>query len=120
MLKETLMMKRISIFFFAIGLIFIVLSGCVLPGTGTIRIRNEMTGGRAITNLYIYEAGTTSDYSVISSSIYPNETFTDYGVSPGYYIIEAEIDFGAEWAFEAEEVEEGVFYVVWITDSDIL
>lgn len=114
------MKKQISLLFLSISLFLFVLSGCVLPGTGTLRVRNEMTGGRVITNLYIYEAGSSQGSSVISSSIYPNETHTEYGIAPGSYIIEAEIDFGAETAIETKAIEEGTWHTLWIMDGDIL
>ena len=94
------------------------------PGSGVAdmsgRMVYELTGGRVITNLYIYETGSSQGSSVISSVMYPNETHTEYGLAPGSYIIEAEIDYGVETAIDSEEIEEGTWHTLWIMDGDIL
>jgi len=113
------MMKRIVVATMTAAAVVAVLSGCVFPGTGTIRVRNEMTESRVITALYIYEVGTARGPSV-ASDIDPNETHTEYRVEPGDYVVEADVNFGAERAIDAVTVEEGTFHLVWISDSDLL
>ena len=109
-----------KVFFISIALILLLLTaGCVLPGTGTVRIRNEFTGGQDITALYLYLSGNTDKgSSIISSPIYPNNTYTKMGVDPGEYIIEAALSTG-ETAFDNTTVEEGQINIVWLRDSDI-
>ena len=114
------MKKQRAVLFFIFFSLILILSGCVLPGTGTLRVRNEMTGGRMITNLYIYETGSSQGFSVISSVMYPNETHTEYGLAPGSYIIEAEIDYGAETAIDSKAIEADTWHTLWIMDGDIL
>ena len=114
MRKSILFLLVVSTFLICLG------AGCVFPGTGTLHIRNEMTSGRVITNLYIYEPGSSRGSSVISSDLYPNEVHIEYGVTPGDYIIEAEINNGLETAVDSESVEDGTYHTLWITDGDIL
>jgi hypothetical protein len=102
-------------------LLLFLLTGCVFPGTGTLHIRNEMTACRSITALYLYkESDQDRGSSIISSPLCPNEGHTEGMVDPGEYIIEAEIDNGAETATRNQSVEEGTYHIVHIYDSNIL
>jgi len=115
------MIKKILPFLLITVPLLFLLASCVLPGTGTLRIRNEMTACRRITALYLYEQGEPDKgSSIISSPLCPNESHTEMGVQPGDYIIEAEIDNGVETAIVYKTVEAGTYYVVNIYDSDIL
>ena len=116
------MKKRIclSTSILLLGAILLVMSGCVLPGTGTIHIRNKLTSGE-ITELYIYPDGSLDKgSSVISSPLAIDELHIELGVDPGDYTIEAIIDGGPTTAKDYVTVEEGTIHVVWIFDSDII
>jgi hypothetical protein len=103
------------------ALLLFLTAGCVISGTGTLNIRNEMTACRRITALYLFEQGSMNKgSSIISTPLCPNESHTEMAVYPGYYTIEAEIDYGAETAVTGQTVEEGTYYIIRISDSYIL
>ncbi len=114
------MTRRIVVVLVLFACTVVLFTGCVFPGSGTVRIRNEMTASRVITSLYMYLEGSSSKGSSIASEIHPNEIHTEYGVEPGDYIIEAEIDGGLETAIDTVSVVEGTWHVVWFYDGDIL
>jgi hypothetical protein len=92
----------------AVPLLFLQAGCMVVPGTGTLHIRNEMTACRTITALYLYEQGDPDKgSSIIRSIICPNEYHIEMGVTPGNYTIESDIDSGVETAFVYQTVEEG-------------
>ena len=100
--------------------VLFVMSSCVLPGTGTIHIRNKLSSGE-ITELYIYPDGSLDKgSSVISSPLALDELHIELGVDPGDYTIEAIIDGGTDTAIVDKTVEEGTVHIVWIVDSDII
>jgi hypothetical protein len=103
-------------------LLLFLLAGCmVIPGTGTLHIRNELTGCRSITAVYLYEqGGLDKGSSIIRSPICPNEYHIEMSVSPGVYIIKAEINNGVETAILDRTVEEGKYHLVYIYNSYIL
>ena len=95
------------------------LTSCVLPGTGTLHIRNELTGGQDITAIYLFTAESTyKGSSIISNPLMPNNTIAEYGIVPGDYLIEAELDDG-QTAIISTEVVENQINIIWIRDSDI-
>jgi len=98
----------------------ILISGCVLPGTGTIHVRNRLSSGD-ITSLYIYPDGSLDKgSSVISSPLAYDELYIELGVDPGDYTVEAIIDGGTNTAQDYVSVEEGTIHAVWIGDGDVL
>jgi len=98
--------------------LFMVMSSCVLPGTGTIHIRNKLSSGE-ITELYIYPDGSLNKgSSVLSSPLAIDELHIELGVDPGDYTIEAIIDGGPATAIVYKTVEEDTIHIVWIYDSD--
>jgi len=114
------MTRRVVVVLVLFACTVVLFTGCVFPGTGTVQIRNEMTASRLITGLYMYLEGSSSKGSSIASDIHPNETHTEYGVEPGDYIIEAEIDGGLETATDTVSVVDGTFHFVRFYDADIL
>jgi hypothetical protein len=114
------MIKWILTFVLIVVSLLVLLTGCVFPGTATLKIRNEMTACRTITALYLYEQEDTDNgSSIINSPICPNESYTEWGVVPGDYTIEAEIDNGAETAIINKTIEEETYYIININNSDI-
>jgi hypothetical protein len=97
----------------------LLLGSCVLPGTGTINVRNRLGGDRQITALYIYPTGTPDTVNEISSALDYNDLHSEIGVDPGAWTIEAIVDGGPDKAIEDVIIEDGVIEVVWIIDSDI-
>jgi len=89
--------RRISTLMAIIVGCTVLLTGCVFPDTGTLRIRNEMTESRVITALYIIRGRHLTRLQC-----------------RGRY------RFGTESAIDAETVEADIFHTVWITDGDVL
>jgi hypothetical protein len=98
----------------------VVLGSCVLPGTGSINVKNRLSGGKVITDLYIYPTGSPDTSSDLGGTLAYNETHAVLGVAPGPTTVHVIIDSGAAEAEETLTVEEGTWYPVWIGDSDIL
>jgi len=96
----------------------LMLSSCAFWGTATLYIYNHLSGSRRITRLYVYPAG--SGYpgsSIISEPLDYGEHKVQYLVEPGLTTVEAEIEYGADTAFETVMAEaEHVYMNVYITD----
>ncbi len=114
------MIKRISAVLVLLACTILLATGCMWqPGTGTLRIVNRLTGDRVITNLLIFEAGSRSTGSSISTNMHRVEYHVEYGLAPGKYIIEAEIDDGAETAVDDTDIDADSWCIVWINNWDI-
>ena len=96
----------------------LMLSSCAFWGTATLYIYNHLSGSKRITRLYVYPAGSWDPgSSIISEPLDPGEYKVQYLVEPGLTTVEAEIDYGADTAFETLMVEaEHVYMNVYITD----
>jgi hypothetical protein len=117
---EEVDMKRLARFIVLGTVVALCAAGCVLPGTGTISVRNRLSGDRQITALYIYPQGSPDTSNEISGPMDYNDTHCELGVAPGAWTIEAVIDSGAATAKENVTVVEGTLYPIWISDSDII
>lgn len=104
----------------AIATAALLLGSCVLPGTGTINVRNRLTGDRQITALYIYPTGSPDTANEISSPMDYDDVHSEIGLDPGPWTVESIVDGGAASAIEEVNVEEGTIDVVWIVDSDLI
>ena len=114
------MIKRIGAVLVLLACTILLATGCLWrPGAGTLKIRNRLTGDRVITNLLIFEAGSRETGSSISTDLHRDESHVELGLAPGHYIIEAEIDDGAEIAVDDRDIEANSWDIVWINNWDI-
>ena len=96
----------------------LLLSGCVLPGTGTIHVYNKLDSDQ-ITALYIYSVGSADKGpNEISSPLLVDQLHVELGVDPGDYTIEADIGSGSGTAVDSVTVVEGTIHIVTIHESD--
>jgi hypothetical protein len=99
----------------------LMLVGCVFPGTGTIHVRNLLSGDKQITAIYIYPQGSGDKGSdKLSGVLDYGELDVELGVAPGNWTVECEVDGGPAAAFKDITIEEGVIDVVWMYDNDIV
>ena len=96
----------------------VLLSSCVLPGTGTIHVYNKLDSGE-ITALYIYlEGSADKGPNELSSPLAIDQMHIELGVDPGDYTIEANIDPGSYKVINNVTVREGTIHIVTIVESD--
>lgn len=112
-------MKKLFPILVLVGIAVLVLGSCVWPGTGTIRLRHDLSGARTITAVYIYPTGSPDTDNWISSTMVHGDVQSILGVPPGPTTVVAVINSGAETASETLTVTDGTIHVVWIVDSDI-
>ncbi len=96
------------------GAVALVAAGCVLPGTGTISVRNNLDGDQQVTALYIYPTGSPDTESEISSPLDHGDRHCELGVAPGAWTVEAIIDSGADSEVHNLTIVEGTLYPVVI------
>jgi hypothetical protein len=109
-------MRRIAPFI-VLSIALLLLGSCVLPGTGTMNVRNRLSG-REITALYIYPQGDPDTQNEISSPMEYDDVHMETGLEPGMWTVKAIVDSGADTATEDVEIEEGVIDIVWILNVD--
>lgn len=96
----------------------LLMSSCVLPGTGTIHVYNKLDSDQ-ITALYIYPEGSADNGpNEISSPLLVDQLHVELGVEPGDYTIEADIGSGSGTAVDSVTVVEGTIHVITITEGD--
>jgi len=93
----------------------LALGSCVLPNTGTIHVKNRLSGDRNITELYIYPTAFPDTDNEISSPLAYNDTYDEIGLDPGDYTIKSIIEGGGS-VIDTKTVEDGVYHIVWVSD----
>jgi len=107
-------MKRLVRFIVLGAIVALCAAGCVLPGTGTISVRNNLDGDQQVTALYIYPTGSPDTQSEISSPLHHGDRHCELGVAPGPWTVEAIIDSGADSEVHNLTIEEGTLYPIVI------
>ncbi len=110
--------RTVSFLLLLAGALFLF-GSCVLRGTGTINVRNNLSGGRQITALYIYPTGSPDSSNEIDEPLLHDEVHWEYLVAPGPTTVHAVLDSGAH-AEESVTVKENTIYPLLISDIDIL
>jgi hypothetical protein len=98
--------------FVALAIGLLLLGSCVLPGTGTIHVKNRLSDQKDIARLYIYPTG-SPDTQIDHGTLSYNETHDEIGLEPGPWTVECVVE-GYGSIVDDVLVEEGVFHILWV------
>jgi hypothetical protein len=91
----------------------LTLGSCVLPNTGTIHLKNQLSDEKTIDNLYVYPTGTPDTVSDHSDLDY-SETHDEIGLTPGAWTVES-VFTGYGSIYDDVLVEDGHYEILWGT-----